>query len=197
MSNGIMLNGLGNVDTALQMSRRIDDSINYNNQNAAQFYETNLANSLPTQMPSRAPSISTPVGTGYNLGTEAAADAYASSPDVIADKYLRQQYDLAYPNGRPHEEPPAVVGPQGSTDGNVGAQISAFENSFSYNSSIEELLQALADLASMDSKEPGSGIFQLDAMYKDSNPMRGPSVAPMQTPMANGRALTTINLGNR
>lgn len=73
------------------------------------------------------------------------------------------------------------------------AQIEAVANG---NGTIEQLLAALQDMASMQPGEQGNPVFQLDAMYKNSDAMTGIPGTVAQYPTAGGMTRETdYNLG--
>ena len=89
--------------------------------------------------------------------------------------------------------------PAQEPQGNVGnleeqkAQVEAVANG---NGTIEQLLAALKDMASMQPGDQGNPVFQLDAQYKNSDAMTGIPGTVAQYPTAGGMTRETdYNLG--
>lgn len=92
-------------------------------------------------------------------------------------------------------EPEQPVAPQG-TEENLDAQKAQVEAVTNGSGTIEQLLAALQAMASMQPGEQGNPVFQLDAMYKNSDAMTGIPGTVAQYPTAGGMTRETdYNLG--
>lgn len=122
------------------------------------------------------------------LGGEGGAQrSYVPMPDALN---LAKVPETTYGNELPAQEP------QQAPTGNVEAQQAQIEAVANGNGTIEQLLAALQAMASMQPGEQGNPVFQLDAMYKNSDAMTGIPGTVAQYPTAGGMTRETdYNLG--
>lgn len=98
--------------------------------------------------------------------------------------------ETTYVNEQPAQEP------QQAPTENVEAHQAQIEAVANGNGTIEQLLEALRQMASMQPGEQGNPVFQLDAMYKNSDAMTGIPGTVAQYPTAGGMTRETdYNLG--
>lgn len=122
------------------------------------------------------------------LGGEGGAQrSYVPAQDAVN---LAQVPGTTYGNEQPAQEA------QQAPTGNVEAQQAQIEAVANGNGTIEQLLAALQAMASMQPGEQGNPVFQLDAMYKNSDAMTGIPGTVAQYPTAGGMTRETdYNLG--
>lgn len=122
------------------------------------------------------------------LGGEGGSQrSYVPAQDAVN---LAQVPGTTYGNELPAQEP------QQAPTGNVEAQQAQIEAVANGNGTIEQLLAALHAMASMQPGEQGNPVFQLDAMYKNSDAMTGIPGTVAQYPTAGGMTRETdYNLG--
>ncbi len=122
------------------------------------------------------------------LGGEGGAQrSYVPAQDAVN---LAQVPGTTYGSEQPAQEP------QQAPTGNVEAQQAQIEAVANGNGTIEQLLEALRQMASMQPGDQGNPVFQLDAMYKNSDAMTGIPGTVAQYPTAGGMTRETdYNLG--
>lgn len=122
------------------------------------------------------------------LGGEGGAQrSYVPAQDAVN---LAQVPGTTYGSEQPAQEP------QQAPTGNVEAQQAQIEAVANGNGTIEQLLAALQAMASMQPGDQGNPVFQLDAMYKNSDAMTGIPGTVAQYPTAGGMTRETdYNLG--
>lgn len=128
----------------------------------------------------------------YNLGQGQGGEGGAQRSYVPAQDAvnLAQVPGTTYVNEQPAQEP------QQTPTENVEAQQAQIEAVANGNGTIEQLLEALRQMASMQPGEQGNPVFQLDAMYKNSDAMTGIPGTVAQYPTAGGMTRETdYNLG--
>lgn len=125
---------------------------------------------------------------GHGQGGEGGAQrSYVPAQDSVN---LAQAPGTTYVNELPAQEP------QQSPTENVEAQQAQIEAVANGNGTIDRLLEALRQMASMQPGEQGNPVFQLDAMYKNSDAMTGIPGTVAQYPTAGGMTRETdYNLG--
>lgn len=128
----------------------------------------------------------------YNLGQAQGGEggaqrSYVPMPDALN---LAKVPETTYGNEQPVQEP------QQATTENVEAQQAQIEAVANGNGTIDQLLEALRQMASMQPGDQGNPVFQLDAMYKNSDAMTGIPGTVAQYPTAGGMTRETdYNLG--
>lgn len=128
----------------------------------------------------------------YNLGQGQGGEGGAQRSYVPAQDAvnLAQVPGTTYVNEQPAQEP------QQAPTENVEAQQAQIEAVANGNGTIDQLLEALRQMASMQPGEQGNPVFQLDAMYKNSDAMTGIPGTVAQYPTAGGMTRETdYNLG--
>lgn len=128
----------------------------------------------------------------YNLGQGQGGEGGAQRSYVPAQDAvnLAQVPGTTYVNEQPAQEP------QQEPTENVEAQQAQIEAVANGNGTIEQLLEALRIMASMRPGDQGNPVFQLDAMYKNSDAMTGIPGTVAQYPTAGGMTRETdYNLG--
>ena len=128
----------------------------------------------------------------YNLGQGQGGEGGAQRSYVPAQDAvnLAKVPETTYGNEQPAQEP------QQTPTENVEAQQAQIEAVANGNGTIEQLLEALRQMASMQPGEQGNPVFQLDAMYKNSDAMTGIPGTVAQYPTAGGMTRETdYNLG--
>lgn len=128
----------------------------------------------------------------YNLGQSQGGEGGAQRSYVPAqDSFnIAQVPETTYGNEEPAQEPQQV-----HTE-NVEAQQAQIEAVANGNGTIEQLLEALRMMASMRPGDQVNPVFQLDAMYKNSDAMTGIPDTVAQYPTAGGMTRETYyNLG--
>lgn len=128
----------------------------------------------------------------YNLGQGQGGEGGAQRSYVPAQDAvnLAQVPGTTYVNEQPAQEQ------QQAPTENVEAQQAQIEAVANGNGTIEQLLEALRQMASMQPGEQGNPVFQLDAMYKNSDAMTGIPGTVAQYPTAGGMTRETdYNLG--
>lgn len=131
----------------------------------------------------------------YNLGQSQGGEggaqrSYVPMPDALN---LAKVPETTYGNEQPAPEPE----PQGNV-GNLEEQKAQVEAVANGNGTIEQLLAALNDMASMQPGVQGNPVFQLDAIYKQSSPLNGIPGTVAQYPTAGMTTRETdYNLGVR
>ena len=122
------------------------------------------------------------------LGGEGGSQrSYVPAQDSVN---LAQVPGITYGNEQPAQEP------QQAPTENVEAQQAQIEAVANGNVTIEKLLEALRMMASMRPGDQGNPVFQLDAMYKNSDAMTGIPGTVAQYPTAGGTTRETdYNLG--
>lgn len=128
----------------------------------------------------------------YNLGQGQGGEGGAQRSYVPAQDAvnLAQVPGTTYVNEQPAQEP------QQAPTENVEAQQAQIEAVANGNGTIEQLLEALRMMASMQPGDQGNPVFQLDAMYKNSDAMTGIPGTVAQYPTAGGMTRETdYNLG--
>lgn len=129
------------------------------------------------------------------LGGEGGAQrSYVPMPDALN---LAKVPETTYGNEQLAPEPIAPTPePQQDAGENLDAQKAQVEAVANGNGTIEQLLDALRQMASMQPGEQGNPVFQLDAMYKNSDAMTGIPGTVAQYPTAGGMTRETdYNLG--
>lgn len=117
------------------------------------------------------------------LGGEGGAQrSYVPAQDAVN---LAQVPGTTYGSEQPSQEP------QQAPTGNVEAQQAQIEAVANGNGTIDKLLEALRQMASMKPGEQGNPVFQLDAMYKNSDAMTGIPGTVAQYPTAGGMTRET------
>lgn len=131
----------------------------------------------------------------YNLGQSQGGEggaqrSYVPMPDALN---LAKVPETTYGN----EQPAPAPEPQGN-GGNLEEQKAQVEAVANGNGTIEQLLAALKDMASMQPGVQGNPVFQLDAIYKQSSPLNGIPGTVAQYPTAGMTTRETdYNLGVR
>lgn len=128
----------------------------------------------------------------YNLGQDQGGEGGAQRSYVPAQDAvnLAQVPGTTYGNEQPAQEP------QQAPTENVDEQQAQIEAVANGNGTIDQLLEALRRMASMQPGEQGNPVFQLDAMYKNSDAMTGIPGTVAQYPTAGGMTRETdYNLG--
>lgn len=128
----------------------------------------------------------------YNLGQGQGGEGGAQRSYVPAQDAvnLAQVPGTTYVNEQPAQEP------QQAPTENVEAKQEQIEAVANGNGTIEQLLEALRMMASMQPGDHGNPVFQLDAMYKNSDAMTGIPGTVAQYPTAGGLTRETdYNLG--
>lgn len=122
------------------------------------------------------------------LGGEGGAQrSYVPMPDALN---LAKVPETTYGNEQPTPEPE-----QAGPDAGLEKKKDDIEKKAEYGT-IDQLLEALRDMASMRPGEQGNPVFQLDAMYKNSDAMTGIPGTVAQYPTAGGMTRETdYNLG--
>lgn len=128
----------------------------------------------------------------YNLGQDQGGEGGAQRSYVPAQDAvnLAQVPGTIYANEQPAQEP------QQAPTENVEAKQEQIEAVANGNGTIEQLLEALRMMASMQPGDQGNPVFQLDAMYKNSDAMTGIPGTVAQYPTAGGLTRETdYNIG--
>lgn len=137
----------------------------------------------------------------YNLGQSQGGEggaqrSYVPMPDALN---LAKVPETTYGNEQPTPAPEPVAPapePQQNAGENLDAQKAQVESVANGNGTIEQLLDALRKMASMQPGEEGNPVFQLDAQYKNSDAMTGIPGTVAQYPTAGGMTRETdYNLG--
>lgn len=132
-------------------------------------------------------------GQGGMLGGEGGTQrSYVPEIDMFRSALIPETtYD---PNATP-EPAPAPDLEQAGPDAGLEKKKDDIEKKAEYGT-IDQLLEALRDMASMQPGEQGNHVFQLDAMYKNSDAMTGIPGTVAQYPTAGGMTRETdYNLG--
>lgn len=128
----------------------------------------------------------------YNLGQGQGGEGGAQRSYVPAQDAV----NLAQVPGTTYGNEQLAQEPQQAPTENVDAQQAQIEAVASGNGTIEQLLDALRMMASMQPGDQGNPVFQLDAMYKNSDAMTGIPGTVAQYPTAGGMTRETdYNLG--
>lgn len=131
----------------------------------------------------------------YNLGQSQGGEggaqrSYVPMPDALN---LAKVPETTYRN----EQPASASEPQGN-GGDLEEQKAQVEAVANGNGTIDQLLAALKDMASMQPGVQGNPVFQLDAIYKQSSPFNGIPGTVAQYPTAGMTTRETdYNLGVR
>ena len=129
------------------------------------------------------------------LGGEGGAQrSYVPMPDALN---LAKVPETTYGNEQPAPEPVAPASkPQQDAGENLDVQKAQVEAVANGNGTIEQLLDALRQMAYMQPGDQRNPVFQLDAMYKNSDAMTGIPGTVAQYPTAGGMTRETdYNLG--
>ena len=132
------------------------------------------------------------------LGGEGGAQrSYVPMPDALnLAKVPGTTYGNEQPAQEPQQAPTENVESQQAPTENVESQQAQIEAVANGNGTIEKLLEALRMMASMQPGDQGNPVFQLDAMYKNSDAMTGIPGTVAQYPTAGGMTRETdYNLG--
>ena len=130
----------------------------------------------------------------YNLGQSQGGEggaqrSYVPMPDALN---LALVPETTYGN----EQPTPAPEPQQDAGESLDAQRAQVEAVANGNGTIEQLLEALRLMASMQPGDQGNPVFQLDAQYKNSDAMTGIPGTVAQYPTAGGTTRETdYNLG--
>lgn len=130
----------------------------------------------------------------YNLGQRQGGEggaqrSYVPMPDALN---LALVPETTYGN----EQPAPAPEPQQDAGESLDAQKAQVEAVANGNGTIEQLLEALRQMASMQPGDQGNPVFQLDAQYKNSDAMTGIPGTVAQYPTAGGMTRETdYNLG--
>ena len=130
----------------------------------------------------------------YNLGQSQGGEggtqrSYVPMPDALN---LALVPETTYGN----EQPAPAPEPQQDAGDGIDAQKAQVEAVANGNGTIDQLLEALRQMASMQPGDQGNPIFQLDAQYKNSDAMTGIPGTVAQYPTAGGMTRETdYNLG--
>lgn len=112
----------------------------------------------------------------------------------VPESMPEKTYDIgtAMNIGATTEESSAPSGPTAQEQGGgMDQQKTQVEELANGNGTIEQLLAALRDMASMQPGEQGNPVFQLDAMYKGSSALGGLPGTVAQYPTAGGMTRET------
>lgn len=114
----------------------------------------------------------------------------------VPESMPEKTYDIGTAmNGAPQPSAPAPVPEQPAQNSGLEEKEQQIEQ-VAQNGTIEQLLAALRDMASMQPGDQGNPVFQLDAMYKNSDAMTGIPGTVAQYPTAGGMTRETdYNLG--
>lgn len=130
----------------------------------------------------------------YNLGQSQGGEggaqrSYVPMPDALN---LARVPETTYGN----EQPTPEHEPQQDAGESIDAQKAQVEAVANENGTIEQLLEALRQMASMQPGDQGNPVFQLDVQYKNSDAMTGIPGTVAQYPTAGGMTRETdYNLG--
>ena len=132
----------------------------------------------------------------YNLGQSQGGEggaqrSYVPMPDALN---LALVPETTYGN----EQPAPAPEPKQEAGDNLDAQKAQVEAVANGNGTIDQLLAALEEMASMQPGGQGNPVFQLDAIYKQSSPLNGIPGTVAQYPTAGMTTRETdYNLGVR